>query len=687
MARADHLTDWSTRLFRAAARARNLRGLLAAVGAALRLQLPGARVDVLFRDSSRSWTSLSRWPLVEPELAPWPPPPPEPGMEARRDWDLPLPPRQVQVKALGESERHPGDAELLAQGHRSRLMLPLRVHGLRVVVSAAWKEDELPSDATVEAMASSVLLVLRPAFERWGELRRLHRKLDRSRRHADRSRFVQRLTAGLHRSLAVADIFRTVVDRLRRLLPLTEAWMAVPEGEHEAVLHELTEDDGFRRTRSSQRPIEDFPELTRAPVTEDRELDDDDEGDDDEQRHDGADHGADDDEDRVTLPLLARRRVVGLLGLRTEEGALAGEALSLLRHVAGPLAVAVENAKLYHEVSERSRLMTALHEVGNALGSAADRRDVTDTVLSILHDTFRFQHSAVLMLEADDEGKEWLVLQASRGYSARKGSEGRFALDSGGITSEAARTGKLVHVADVRRDERYIQGVESGRSEVAVPLVAGGRLQGVLDVESTEVNAFHPEHLETLQLFSTQVALALQRASLFEEIRRQAMTDGLTGLLNQRYFTEKLDREFRRSTRTGRPFTLVLMDLDDLKGINDLHGHPVGNQAISAVGRALREHVRSMDAAARFGGDEFALVLSETGVEGASILIDRVRAQIAAAPVLPERPVTVSAGLTEWREEVTSSAALIAEADRALYRAKSEGKDRAMAADEVTATD
>ena len=386
------------------------------------------------------------------------------------------------------------------------------------------------------------------------------------------------------------------------------------------------------------------------------------------------------------LPLLSRRRVVGNLGLAARRpGNLDGEALSLLRHVAGPLAGAVENARLYHDARERSRMMVALNEVGRALDSAADRKDVTEAVLSVLHDTFTFRHSAVLTVEMGEDGREELVMQASRGYSELRTGALRLRLDEPGITTEAARTGRLVHVPDVRLDPRYIRGVEQGRSEVAVPLLAGGRLIGVLDVESTAVNAFGPEDLETLELFSKQVALALQRANVFEEVRRQAMTDGLTGLLNQRYFNDKLAREIQRSGRTGRPFTLVLLDLDDLKHINDRLGHVVGNRAIMAVGEALERHVRSIDAAARFGGDEFALVLSETDGEAALATVERLQAELREVELGGDLRVSVSAGLATWRRELHDVRQVVEAADRALYRAKALGKDTACSAEEVGA--
>jgi GAF domain-containing protein len=272
----------------------------------------------------------------------------------------------------------------------------------------------------------------------------------------------------------------------------------------------------------------------------------------------------------LILPLTSRRKPVGALVLSSQEpGALTASHLQLLKDLERPLASAVEKARLFREAAELSRQMTALYDVGQALNSPLDTAGVTERVLSILHETFRFQHSAVLTLERYDDDGEWLVMQASRGYSLREEGAFRMKVGERGVTSRAVRTGRLVYVPDVRRDPDYVQGVERGRSEVAIPLLVGGRVVGVLDVESTRVDAFSAEDLETLKLFSTQVALALARARTFEEIRKQAMTDSLTGLLNQRYFKEKVEREIDRSRQTGRPFVLALFDVDDFKTIND----------------------------------------------------------------------------------------------------------------------
>ena len=670
------------RLHRVAARSPRSELSLRAVLATLRCARPGSRVDLLVRDADRTWqTRLMSGPEGESPTSAWPPPPPcGDGQVAPRSWSSPLPPKEPSLVRLSREEGdHPADLELAQAGWGCRILTPLRWPGLRAALSWCDRAPDSLGPAELELALEAARIAGPPLLAEARE-RRMERKLERASRHAERARFVGRLTTGLNRSLSVPDVFRAATERLHRLVSFDLAWLSLlPAEGRDLVVYRLDAEDEFRQLGTQEISV---AGSLLERLREKREL---------TGRVDLDQVGEPTPVERalldarcreyVLLPLIARRRVVGNLGLATlSRGVLDGETLSLLRHVAGPLAVAVENARLFHEAQERSRVMTALNEVGRALDSAADRKDVTEAVLSVLHDTFAFSHSAVLTVETGEGGGRELVMQASRGYTEESRKTFCRPIEEPGVTTEAARTGRLIHVPDVRGDSRYVPGVALGRSEVAVPLVAGGKVVGVLDVESTAVNAFSNQDLETLELFSQQVALALQRALVFEEIRRQAMTDGLTGLLNQRYFNEKVERELQRSKRTGRTFTLVLLDLDDLKVINDRLGHVVGNRAIAEVGLELQKHVRSIDAAARFGGDEFALVLSETEIEAALRVVHRLQDELRGVDLGEGLSVSLSAGVVAWRPEFTEVGQIVHEADQALYQAKKQGKDGACVA-------
>jgi diguanylate cyclase (GGDEF)-like protein len=163
----------------------------------------------------------------------------------------------------------------------------------------------------------------------------------------------------------------------------------------------------------------------------------------------------------------------------------------------------------------------------------------------------------------------------------------------------------------------------------------------------------------------------LDQARLFEQVRSMAVSDSLTGLANYRRLLSVLESELDRSRRTQRAFSVVLLDMDGLKTINDHYGHLTGSRALVRLGKILRSHSRAIDTAARYGGDEFALVLPEAGRDIAARVVGRVRERLAAEAEPPA--LSVSAGVAAFPEDGDTPEKLLAAADRALYRMKNRG--------------
>jgi len=160
-----------------------------------------------------------------------------------------------------------------------------------------------------------------------------------------------------------------------------------------------------------------------------------------------------------------------------------------------------------------------------------------------------------------------------------------------------------------------------------------------------------------------------------EDLEKLAVTDGLTGLVNHRALMQRLEEETTRAKRTGRPFCVIMTDVDFFKKYNDEFGHPAGDVVLKQVAQILKEATRNVDCVARYGGEEFSALLPETSAEGAMAVAERMRANVAAAQ-FAGREVTVSIGVAEFPVDANTGAKIIAVADKALYEAKRAGRNR-----------
>ncbi len=210
------------------------------------------------------------------------------------------------------------------------------------------------------------------------------------------------------------------------------------------------------------------------------------------------------------------------------------------------------------------------------------------------------------------------------------------------------------------------------------PLVAREKFIGACIIGSVRSNAFAKHNKDFIGTLMNQVSVVIDNAVLHQRIQDMARTDGLTGLLNHRTFMDKIDAQFRQLDRDARPFSLLLIDIDHFKRINDTHGHPVGDVALKGIARIIGEMARSVDFVARYGGEEFAVGMYGSDSKGAEQMAERIRKSVEQA--------TIASGKTALRLSVSIGVAsfikgyqkedLIAKADEALYEAKRTGRNR-----------
>ena len=214
-------------------------------------------------------------------------------------------------------------------------------------------------------------------------------------------------------------------------------------------------------------------------------------------------------------------------------------------------------------------------------------------------------------------------------------------------------------------------------AQAAVPLNYEGAFVGLLMVESDDpLRVWADNELLLLHTVADQLSVAVKQAHLFSQMQVQALTDGLTGCYNRRSFELQLERDLHLATRMRQPLSLIMLDLDNFKHINDRAGHGTGDVALRTVAENLRAELRAVDSAARFGGDEFVIILPQADTEGALLVAERLRKRIAETDIPGYGPTTASFGLATFPAHASSRDLLVVAADRALYESKNSGRNR-----------
>jgi len=325
--------------------------------------------------------------------------------------------------------------------------------------------------------------------------------------------------------------------------------------------------------------------------------------------------------------------------------------LALLAAAAAERRARIEEAvaRLDALQDERTRLERALRRVADAFAAKLDRAALVDLTLQTALEALRAERAIA-------------VLPGGRtGCGASADPEASRAL-VGAVTAARRRGRMSTHAA-------------GGHVAMAHPLDGG---HGVLCV-SRRAPEFSAEEQDLFGHLCRQAVVAIENVELHDLLRRQATEDELTGLANHRRFQEILGGEAARATRTGQPLSLVMLDIDDFKAVNDTFGHQEGDAVLRAVGRVLREICRRTDEPARYGGEELAVILPDTASEGAYVLAEELRSAIGRMhlqPDGPSHPVTVSLGVATLAPGTGGPHDLLSAADAALYRAKQTGKNR-----------
>ena len=332
--------------------------------------------------------------------------------------------------------------------------------------------------------------------------------------------------------------------------------------------------------------------------------------------------------------------------------------------VSGP---PLEETTFSRLLSEAARALQAEHDPVRVL------RDASGFLLQLL------PSDRLAIFEADHQSHRMIPR-----VLAGAGAEGFTAMDismSSGITGwvfargtpyRCGDTGSHPASAVIPRSERMDESL------LAIPLVAGDRRLGIVDLWRRGLDTYSEEELERGALLCFMVAAAWSNAQMFSDMEHRALTDALTGLFNLRWWRDMTSRLLAQTRRSGGELGILLLDLDHFKQVNDSAGHAAGDAVLRAVADGLSRAVREGDYVVRYGGDEFLLILPDSGTEGARRVAEAVRVVVAnlSAPTLDFLSVTASIGVASFPTDGQSLEEVVHAADEAMYRAKAEGRNR-----------
>ena len=377
----------------------------------------------------------------------------------------------------------------------------------------------------------------------------------------------------------------------------------------------------------------------------------------------------------LAIPLTVGGKVVGVLDCQSDkEDFLSPETIDLLKVFSSQASIAIQNARLRQSEQRRAAQMEAINAISRQATGVLDREELLQKVCSLILQSFPVDQVSVLLLE---EGK--LVMAACQGRLTVLSPVGSELPPLAGLPGQALAAGAAVVANEVTTTPGYVALLKEARSEICVPMLSLGNKIGVLVLDNASANVFDREDVAALEAVADIFASAIQNVHYVEQVKQLAYLDGLTGIFNRRYFELRITEEIERASRYSHELSVVMVDIDHFKRINDEFGHLLGDEVLRQIGRMFSTQLRKPDVLCRYGGEEFALLLPEATPERATSVAEKLRHTIERYPFpgVP-RPVTLSAGIASFPGHGTTRDELVQAADAALYAAKQAGRNRVL---------
>jgi diguanylate cyclase (GGDEF)-like protein/putative nucleotidyltransferase with HDIG domain len=497
--------------------------------------------------------------------------------------------------------------------------------------------------------------------------------IQQTSRRSEELHVLNEIGRALSSTLQKEDLFRKIWEELRRLFDVENFYIGSIDGARDEMRFDLEIIDGVRlpkRSRPAGNHITEYIIRTRQPVLiRDNYVEEVKKLGVEPLRNRGCFCG---------VPLVAYDRAIGAMAVFSDQDRAFDEGhLELLRVLASEASIAIENARLFHEERTKARHLALLNTISRNAITTLNPEEMLSKITAQIEAGLTYDHIGIATL---DYSTREIVIQAEAGR--RRGTLGQRIPLGTGLLGQVARTGNIVTFSAAAPAESTLKPLlPDSVAAIGLPVFYAEQLHGVLYVESAEVIEFSEEEILLLGTLADLISGALHNALTFQKAQEQAITDGLTGVKTHRFFMEALSAEWKRSTRAGRAFALVLMDLDRFKFVNDFYGHLEGDLVLQRVGQILETNCRRSDVVARYGGDEFVILMPETSMEQARQLATKLRGWVSADPLLREKNITASFGIACYPLHGSSPQELIQVADASMYLSKHQGGNAVSTAD------
>jgi len=332
------------------------------------------------------------------------------------------------------------------------------------------------------------------------------------------------------------------------------------------------------------------------------------------------------------------------------------------------------------ETARQSQELSIFHDVAKALTSSLDLDSILQTIMEKMAEYFRPDTWSLLMV---DESKSELYFAIAVGTASEALKNVRLKVGEG-IAGHVAKYGEKLIVPDVRADGRFAKRIDDvtqweTESIICVPLKSRLRVLGVIQLVNVDMQHFGDQESFFLQSLCDYAAIAIENARAVEKIQELTITDDCTGLYNARHLYKTLETEVYRSSRFGYEFSVVFIDLDHFKQVNDTHGHLIGSKLLAEIGYLIKAQLRLIDFAFRYGGDEFVVLLPQTGKDSAAVVARRLRDSLRASSFCKEEGlnlnVRASMGLASYPHDAKTPHDIIRQADEMMYMVKNSTRD------------